>query len=129
MPRSKRFALAILFCGLFLPSLNHAVRAGEEEITLISRFVAAPGREADVEARFAKLIPFVRKAEPDVTYRVYRSVKEPTVYIFYEVFPSQAARDAHVNVHIPAFQKEYGSSTEGLFARPPEREFLRAFGN
>ena len=126
MSRLKLLPFTIILCGLSLPGLNHTARAAEEKITLISRFVAAPGREADVEARFAKLVPYIRKAEPNVTYRLYRSEKEPSVYIFYEVFPSKAARDEHVNVHVPAFQKEFGSTTEGLFARPPEREFLRA---
>ena len=93
--------------------------AADESVTKISRHYAVPGREAEVEARFLKLVAFVRKAEPNVTYRLYRSMKDPSVFLFYEVYPSQAAREEHENVTTPAFRKGAGS-TEGLFA--PGRE-------
>jgi quinol monooxygenase YgiN len=119
----------IIVCSLLLVVAAQAARAADESVTLIGRFYASPGREAEVEARFLQLVAFVRKAEPNITYRLHRSIKDPSVFVFYEVFPSQAARDEHTNIHIPAFQKEFGATAEGLFARPPEREFFRALAD
>lgn len=125
MRRSVFSLVTIILCGALLVGAAQIAYAADEPVTLIARFYAAPGREADVEARFLKLVAFVRKAEPNTTYRLYRSKTDPSVFLTYEVYPSQAARDEHQNVHIPAFQKESGPAPEGLYARPPEREFFR----
>jgi quinol monooxygenase YgiN len=116
--------MALLSCGVFGGASQWAL-AAEDSVTLVARFYAAPGREAEVADRFGRLVAFVRKAEPHITYRLYRSEKDPSVFIFYEVHPSKQARDDHVNVHVPAFLKEAGPPPEGLFAKPSEREFLK----
>jgi quinol monooxygenase YgiN len=110
----------------FLFSVPSVASAADESVTVTSRFYAAPGREAEVEARFLKFVEYVRKAEPNITYRLYRSKKDPSVFLFYEVYPSQAASDEHSKVTLPAFRKEYGPPAEGLFARPAETETFRA---
>jgi quinol monooxygenase YgiN len=51
-------------------------------------------------------------------------VKEPTVFLYYEVYPSQAAFDQHRPETIPAFRKEAGPPPEGIFSRPPQIEFF-----
>jgi quinol monooxygenase YgiN len=43
------------------------------------------------------------------------------VFLFYEVYPSQAAFDQHRQT-IAAFRKEAGPPPEGIFNRPPEVE-------
>ena len=129
MRRPLLLLTSILLGSLLFVSAAQNVRAADGTIILIARFYAAPGREAEVEARFTQLVAFVRKAEPNITYRLYRSQKDQSVFLSYEAYPTQAARDEHVNVHVPAFQKQIGPAPEGLFARPQEREFLRALAD
>jgi quinol monooxygenase YgiN len=77
-------------------------------------------QEAVFEERNLKVVEFVRKAEPDVIYRLQRSTTNPSQYVFYEVYPSQAAFDRHVKETLPAFVK--GSrATAGGNARSPTR--------
>ena len=129
MRRSVLSLARTILCGVLLMGAAQIACAADESVALIARFYAAPGREAEVEARFLKVVAFVRKAEPNITYKLYRSKTDPSVFMFYEVYPSQAARDEHQNVHIPAFQKEFGAVPEGFYARPAEREFFRALAN
>jgi quinol monooxygenase YgiN len=123
----KTFAALVAAC--FAAALFFEIspaRAAEETVLWTARFYAAPGREAEVETRFRNLVDFVREAEPAVTYRLYRLRNDPSVFLFYSVYPSQAAFDEHVKITIPAFQKKYGQQAEGLFARPSELEEFRA---
>ncbi len=100
-------------------------RAADESVVKLARLVAAPGREAELEGRLLKTVAFVRKAEPGITYKLYRSKKDPAVFLVYEIYPSQAASDYHSNVTLPAYSKEYGPRPEGLLARPLEFEVLQ----
>ena len=114
------FATAsLLFCA---PSDS---RAAGYSVTKLARLVASPGREAELEDRLRKTVAFVRKAEPGITYKLYRSNKDPAVFLVYEIYPSQAASDLHSNVTLPAFYKEYGPRPEGLLARPLEFDVLQ----
>jgi quinol monooxygenase YgiN len=54
----------------------------------------------------------VKQAEPNVSYRLHRSAKDPTAFLFYEVYPSQAARDKHLTETLPALRKEAGPMPE-----------------
>lgn len=98
----------------------------DDSVIVISRQYAAPGREAELQERFLKVIAYVRKVEPGHTYRLYRSKKDPTVFVFYEVYPSQAAFEHHAKVTFPAMRKELGPPAEGIFARPAENETFTA---
>jgi quinol monooxygenase YgiN len=51
-----------------------------------------------------------------------REAKEPTVFLVYEVNPSQAARDQHVTETLTALRREAGPMPEGILGRPPEVE-------
>jgi len=83
------------------------------------------GREEELKARFLKLVEFLRKAEPNAVFQLHRTTNEPVVFLWYEVFESQAALDYHLKVVIPAFQKEFGPTPEGILARPSESETYR----
>jgi quinol monooxygenase YgiN len=121
-------ASTVLCFGLLLGAPSIA-SAADESVALVARINAAPGREAEAEARLLLVVAFVRKAEPGTTYRLYRSSKDPTVFIFYEVYQTQAAYEQHSKVTLPAFRKEYGPTPEGLYVRPPEIELLQALAN
>jgi quinol monooxygenase YgiN len=71
------------------------------------------------------VVEYVRRAEPNITYRLQRSMKDPSVFLYYEVYPSEAAFDNHVKVVLPAMTKEIGPRPEGMLARPPEGEKFR----
>jgi quinol monooxygenase YgiN len=96
----------------------------DEQVIIAARFYPAPGREAELETRLLKTVKFVRQAEPNITYRLHRSAQEPTVFLFYEVHASEAARDQHRQI-VAAFQQELGPRPEGIFSRPPEVEVYR----
>ena len=77
------------------------------------------------QSRWLKLVEFLRKAEPNAVFHLHRTTKEPVVFLWYEVFESQAALDNHLKVVVPAFQKEFGPTPEGILARPSESETYR----
>ena len=114
----------IAVSALFTPA-----QAADGPVVLIARFYVAPGQESAFEERSKKGIEFVRKAEPDIiVYRLDRSTKDPSQYVFFEVYPSQAALDRHAKETLPAFAKLVGPRPEGLFTKPPEIEKLAPVG-
>ena len=97
---------AFRFLVLLLASTPLGVSVADDSVMVIARLYATAGREAELEARILKPIEFVRKAEPDITYRAYRSQKDPSMFVYYEVYPSQTAFDRHAKETMPAFRKE-----------------------
>ena len=118
--RSIGYLLAGALASIGMPAAN----AADEPIVLISRFHVNPGQEPVFEERTRMAVEFVRKAEPDVIYRLQRSITNPSQYVFYEVYPSQTAFDRHMKETLPAFAKAVGPRPEGMLARPPENEKL-----
>jgi len=129
MRYSKPTLAAVAAYSALLLAIPGISFAADESVTIVARVYAAPGREAEAEARLVKVVAFVRKAEPGTVYRLYRSKKDPTVFMFYEVYPSDAARAHHGKVTLPAFAKEYGPAPKGLFARPIDVDVYRALVN
>jgi quinol monooxygenase YgiN len=115
---------AIALCGSPLSSW-----AADEAQTIESIIHASPGREAEAAARLLKLRDFVRKAEPSITYNFYQSKKDPTLFMTYEVYPNAAELSEHNNVVLPAFRKEAGPASEGLYTRPTEINELQELSN
>jgi len=120
---------SFVVCQALLLGVQGSAHAADEPVALIARFFATPGREAEAEARLLMTVAFVRKAEPSTTYRLYRSQKDPTVFVFYEIFQSLATYEHHLKVTLPAFRKENGPPPEGLYVRPPESETLQTLAN
>ena len=116
----------IILCGILLVGAAQIASAADEPVTIISRIYASPGREAEVEARLHKLVAFVLKAEPNITYRLLRSKEDQTVFLLYEIYPSQAAAEEHFAVTLPGLGNALGPLPEGLSARPFEFEMFRA---
>lgn len=119
----KMFLVAISACvtaATFAP-----LHAADEPVVVISRFFIAQGKEAIFEERNRKIVEYVRKAEPDIVYRLQRSKRDPSQYVYYEVYPSQAALERHSKQILPVVLKELGPPPEGLLARPRENETLQ----
>ena len=65
-------------------------------IAIVARIKAKPGCEKQLEEGFRAMIAKVRSEEPGaLQYILHRSVKDPTQYVFYEVYQDQAAVDFH----------------------------------
>ena len=96
-------------------------------VVLVKVFPAA-GREGELQALYLKRLEYLRKAEPDATFRLHRSVKEPNTFLWYEVYPSQAAYDNHLKVVMVNFRKESGPTPDGIIAKPSESETFSELG-
>ncbi len=95
-----------------------------ESIVVVSRVFPASGKEDAVEARMRKLVQFVKAREPHITYRLHRAERPVTTFMFYEVYPSQAALDEHQKL-LAEFSKENGPPPAGFFAKPVEYDVYR----
>lgn len=96
-------------------------------VVLVKVFPTA-GREGDLQALYLKRLEYLRRAEPEATFRLHRSVKEPNTFLWYEVYPSQAAYDNHVKVVMVNFRKDFGPTPEGIIAKPSESETYTELG-
>jgi quinol monooxygenase YgiN len=93
-----------------------------DPIVVLVKVFPTPGREDELQAQYLKRIGYLRKAEPSATFHLHRSTKSPVMFLWYEVYDSQAAYDNHLNVVMPAYRKEAGPTPEGLLAKPSESE-------
>lgn len=119
MTRTQILMIVSILCGAAM--LPFIATASEQVIVIVKTF---PGedRESELQARSLKQIEFLRKAEPTATFRLYRSAKRPTTFLWYEVYESRAAHENHLKVVIPGVRKELGPPPKGLMAKPPEIE-------
>ncbi len=116
----RRMIYGLALVTLF--AISSEMARADERVVIVARYSPTPGREAELEARLLRALKFMKQAEPNVSYRLHRSAKEPTVFLFYEVYPSQAARDQHVTETLTALRREAGPMPEGILSRPPEVE-------
>jgi quinol monooxygenase YgiN len=126
-PSTRRFGTALFVSALTL-CLQFSARAAEESVTVIARYWVTPGREAEAEPRFIRALEFMQKVEPGSSFKMYRSDTDPSLFVYVEVYASQAALDEHRKTTNPARAKELGPTPEGLLARPPEIQQLRSVG-
>lgn len=97
-------------------------------VIVVVRVFATPGRADDLQNLYLKRLEYFRKAEPDATFRLHRSTKDPNTFLWYEVYPSQAAYENHVKVVNESFKKETGPTPAGVIARPSESETFNELG-
>ncbi len=64
-------------------------------ITVVARLKAKQGSEKILEEACRAMVPKVRGEAGTESYICYRSVPDPTVFLFYEVYKDQAAFEAH----------------------------------
>ena len=66
-----------------------------QPLTIIARFRAKPGQEARLLQELQRL-PGPTRAEPGcITYDLHQSQSDPSLFVFYENWATQAALDAH----------------------------------
>ena len=92
-------------------------------ISLIAKLKVQPGKEAEFEAAAKEMIATVRTAEPGtLAYILHKNSKDPTEFIYYELYQDQAAFDAHGKTdHMKAFGGKIGA----LLAGRPEISILQ----
>jgi len=78
----------------------------DDRVALTVVLHAVPGRENELATQLQALVPPTRAESGCVDYRLHTSAENPGRFLFYEVFASQAALDAHIHTpHFKAFLK------------------------
>lgn len=97
-------------------------------VVVVVKVFATPGRADELQALYLNRLEYFRKAEPDSTFRLHRSTKDTNVFLWYEVYPSEAAYENHVKVVNENYKKETAPTPAGVIARPSESETFRELG-
>jgi quinol monooxygenase YgiN len=75
----------------------------EKAVTVVARFQARPGKEADLRAALLGLVRLTRQELGCMNYDLHQSPEEPAKLLFYENWTSKAALDAHLqSAHVKA---------------------------
>ena len=109
--KRSAFPFVLALCALPLFSYLSDTALADESLVVLAKIFPADGQDAQAEAWFRKLIDYVRAKEPDITYRLHRTDKPVRTFMFYEVYPSQAAFEEHrknVGAFSPHFPDEAG---------------------
>ena len=93
---------------------------------IIAKLKAQAGKEAEMEKVFREVLPKVKTEEGTLVYTLHRSLKDPTVFVFYEKYADQAALGAHSTT--PHF-KEMGKALATLLDGAPEIEMFEELAN
>jgi quinol monooxygenase YgiN len=65
-------------------------------LTVVATFQARPGKEADLRAALISLLAPTREEPGCVSYDVHQSADDPAKFLFYEIWQSKEALDAHL---------------------------------
>ncbi len=83
-------------------------------ITVVARLTAKPGSEQQLEEALRAMIPKVREETGALAYVLHQSVKNPAVFVFYEVYKDQAAFDNHTKTpHMAELQSKLPALLDG----------------
>ncbi len=92
------------------------------QLTVIATILAKPGQEAATEAALRSLILPTRLEAGYLQYDLHRDMENPRAFLFYEIWESRAALDAHLNSpHLNAFKARIPDLLESLEVRMLER--------
>jgi quinol monooxygenase YgiN len=64
-------------------------------IVVVARIKAKPGSEQKLEEAFRSMIGKVREEPGCEQYILHRQIKDPTVFLFYEIYKDKEALDFH----------------------------------
>ena len=113
---------SLLVAALVAIGSFNAFAQQQEPIVVLVKVFPTQGRENELQALYIKRLEYLRKSEPDVSFKLHKGKKEPSVFLWYEVYPSQAAYDNHLKVVMANYRKEFGPTPEGILAKPSESE-------
>jgi quinol monooxygenase YgiN len=116
--RLRRFALKNRACADTTVVESDSSRRSTMPITVIAKLKVQPGKEAEFEAACKEMIATVKTSEPGtLAYVLHKNLKDPTEFIYYEVYQDQAALDAHGKTD---HMKTFGGKIGALLAGRPE---------
>ena len=118
----SRVVRKVVVAAVALLALSSVPAFAGDPVVVTVKVFPTPGREDELQAEYLKRIEYLRKAEPNATFRLHRSTKSPVTFLWYEVYPSKEAYENHLKAVMPAFRKEAGPTPEGVIARPSESE-------
>ncbi len=124
VPLLKSLVVAAAIAGATAPSFAQPAAP----VVVLVRVFATPGRADELQALYLQRLQYLRRAEPDATFRLHRSAKDPNTFLWYEVYPSQAAYENHVKVVMENYKKETGPTPAGIIAKPSESESFAELG-
>ena len=84
---------------------NHGpTKVSAEQISLIAFIKAKAGKEAEVKKVLTDLLAPTRQEEGCINYTMHMNPQDPSHFMFYENWASQALLDKHLNApHVTAF--------------------------
>ena len=118
----SRVVRKVVVAAVALLALSGVPAFADDPVVVTVKVFPTPGREDELQAEYLKRIEYLRKAEPNATFRLHRSTKSPVTFLWYEVYPSKEAYENHLKAVMPAFRKEVGPTPAGVIARPSESE-------
>jgi quinol monooxygenase YgiN len=121
------FSLRMLSAALLLTASSFVSSYAAEPVIVVVKVFPSPGRADELQAQYIKRAEYLRKEEPGATFRVHRSRKNPTTFLWDEVYPSQDAYEHHLKVVLPNFKKEFGQTPAGVLAKPSESNTYTEF--
>lgn len=82
-------------------------------IVLSITFEAKPGKEKALQELASGLLAPTHKEKGCIQYDLHRSIENPGLFMFYEVWATQADLDAHhQSAHLKAFREKLGEFLE-----------------
>jgi quinol monooxygenase YgiN len=118
--------LALAVAGWSSSTEAHAAQSvtlPKGAVTVVATVRAHAGKEAELVRATEVLVPKVRQEAGNLLCQAHRGVEEPGLLVFYEIFESAAALDAHkATPHVKQWATEIGSLTAG----PVESKLLEA---
>jgi len=116
-------ASAALALG-FLPraaSASQQMKLPEGAVTVVAQVHALGGKEEELAKVSQKLVPAVRSEPGCLLFQAHRGANTPGIILFYEIFATQEAFEAHKNA---AHTKQWFKNIESLVASPVEVSVL-----
>jgi quinol monooxygenase YgiN len=92
-----------------------------QPLTIIARFKAKPGMEAQVKQDLIDMIAPSQAESGCITYDLHQDTQDSSVFVLYEIWQNQAALDFHLET--PYF-KHIKKAFETTLAEPFEATFL-----
>jgi quinol monooxygenase YgiN len=121
-----KLGLAVAAAGFSVPTAAHAaqtVTLPKRYVTVVAFVRARGGKEAELIRVTEALVPKVRQEAGNLLCQAHRGLEVPGILLFYEIFESAAAFEAH---KAAPHTKQWSIDIEPLAAEPVEVMLLEA---
>jgi quinol monooxygenase YgiN len=88
------------------------------QVAVVSISTAKPGQEAKLEAALRALVEPSRRDAGCITYDLHRDIKDPSTFVFFEIWESLELLQAHGQAaHVVAFRGQAPELVENSILR------------